>query len=250
MGGGRKMPTNQKRHTNIAVVKLQSHGKRFEIACYPNKVISWRDGVEKDLREVLQSERVFTNVGKGEFSNSKDLEKAFGTKNEKEICKIILEKGALQVGEKERGVAQDSMFAEIAEKVSEMSINTETDRKYPPTIIQKAMRDEIHYSIQSKKNAKVQAIDVIKQLQKKKFPIDRCKSKVKIFVPKEFESTKKKIIELAKEIVLEQDEEIIMTILPSQLRQIQELFEKETEGKATCELITLNQQKNQDEILK
>ena len=50
--------------------------------------------------------------------------------------------------------------------------------------------------------------------------------------------------------MLEQDDEIIMTILPSQLRQIQELFEKETEGKATCELITLNQQKNQDEILK
>jgi len=44
MGGGRKMPTNQKRHTNIAVVKLQSHGKRFEIACYPNKVISWEIG--------------------------------------------------------------------------------------------------------------------------------------------------------------------------------------------------------------
>ena len=54
----------------------------------------------------------------------------------------------------------------------------------------------------------------------------------------------------SREIVLEQNDEIIMTILPSQLRQIQELFEKETEGKATCELITLNQQKNQDEILK
>ena len=39
--------------------------------------------------------------------------------------KQLLQKGSLQVGEKERGVAQDSMFAEIAEKVSEMSINTE-----------------------------------------------------------------------------------------------------------------------------
>ena len=106
------------------------------------------------------------------------------------------------------------MFAEIAEKVSEMSINTEwvkilkfspivkiffrTDRKYPPTIIQKAMGDVIHYSIQSKKNAKVQAIDVIKQLQKKNFPIERCKSKVKVCIPKEFEDTRKKIVEMAK----------------------------------------------------
>ena len=50
-----------------------------------------RDGIEKDLTEVLQSDRVFTNVGKGEFANSKDLEKAFGKKKEAEVCKIILE---------------------------------------------------------------------------------------------------------------------------------------------------------------
>lgn len=131
---------------------------------------------------MLQSQRVFTNVSKGEFANTKDLEKAFQTKKELDICKTILEKGQLQVGEKERGVAQDSLFAEIAEKVSEMSINTDTEGKYPPTIIQKAMREEIHYSLQTKKNAKVQALDVIKQLQKKKFPIERAKSKVKVNV--------------------------------------------------------------------
>lgn len=70
-----KAPTNQKRHTNVAVVKLKTHGKRFELACYKNKVQSWRDGTEKDIGEVLQSDRIFTNVGKGEFANSKDLEK-------------------------------------------------------------------------------------------------------------------------------------------------------------------------------
>ena len=34
-------------------VRYKSHGKRFELACYKNKVINWRDGVEKDLDEVL-----------------------------------------------------------------------------------------------------------------------------------------------------------------------------------------------------
>jgi len=244
------MPTNQKRHTNIATVKLQSHVKRFEIACYPNKVTSWRDGVEKDLREVLQSERVFTNVGKGEFSNSKDLEKAFGTRNELEVCKIILEKGALQVSEKERSVAQDSMFADIAQRVSEMSVNPETERKYAPTIIQKAMKDEIHYSIVAKKNAKVQAIDVIKQLQKKQFPIERCKSTVKLVIQPQYKETKHKITEMASKILSEKEDELIMSILPSQLRQIQEILIKETDNNATVELITLNQQNNIDQVLK
>lgn len=37
--------TGQKRLTNIAVVRYRKHGKRFEIACYKNKVVNWRNGV-------------------------------------------------------------------------------------------------------------------------------------------------------------------------------------------------------------
>ena len=35
----------QKRLTNVAVVRLKKKGKRFEIACYKNKVVNWRNGV-------------------------------------------------------------------------------------------------------------------------------------------------------------------------------------------------------------
>lgn len=45
----------QKRLTNIAVVRLKKNGKRFEVACYKNKVQNWRQGVEADLDEVLQA---------------------------------------------------------------------------------------------------------------------------------------------------------------------------------------------------
>lgn len=31
--------------TNVAVVRLNKKGKRFELACYKNKVADWRDGV-------------------------------------------------------------------------------------------------------------------------------------------------------------------------------------------------------------
>ena len=110
----------------------------------------------------------------------------------------ILAKGDLQVSDKEREVANESLFSEIAEKVTEMSINPQTERKYPPTIIQKAMKETIHYSLQTKKNAKVQAIDVIKQLKAKDFPIDRCKSQVKATIPTEFSDVVDKIRKLAR----------------------------------------------------
>ena len=38
-------PIGQKRLTAIAIVRLKKHGVRFEIACYKNKVLSWRSGV-------------------------------------------------------------------------------------------------------------------------------------------------------------------------------------------------------------
>lgn len=53
---------------------------------------------ETDLDEVLQTTAVFSNVSKGIIAKEKQLEKAFGTTDEKKICLEILAKGDLQVG--------------------------------------------------------------------------------------------------------------------------------------------------------
>ncbi|KAF6357514.1 SBDS ribosome maturation factor [Rhinolophus ferrumequinum] len=84
-------PTNQIRLTNVAVVRMKRAGKRFEIACYKNKVVGWRSGVEKDLDEVLQTHSVFVNVSKGQVAKKEDLISAFGTDDQTEICKQALE---------------------------------------------------------------------------------------------------------------------------------------------------------------
>ena len=56
------LPQGQKLLTNVSVVRMKKGKDRFEIATYPNTVISWRTGAEKDVREVLQIDRVFRNV--------------------------------------------------------------------------------------------------------------------------------------------------------------------------------------------
>jgi ribosome maturation protein SDO1 len=91
------MCTGQKRLTNVAVVRLKRLGKRFEIACYKNKVYDWRQGTETDPDEVLQTLDVFTNVRKGQFAKNDDLVAAFGTSDKATICMEILAKGDLQV---------------------------------------------------------------------------------------------------------------------------------------------------------
>jgi len=82
-------PVNQVRLTNVAVVRYKKKGKRFEIACYKNKVMNWRNQVEKDIDEVLQSHRVFVNVSKGVLAKKGDLEKVFATTDEEKVCLMV-----------------------------------------------------------------------------------------------------------------------------------------------------------------
>ena len=96
------LPTGIKKLTNIAVVRLKKAGVRFEIACYKNTVVAWRDKFERDIDNVLQTTQVYNNVSKGIFAKEEDLLKAFGTTDEAKICALILEAGELQVSEKER----------------------------------------------------------------------------------------------------------------------------------------------------
>lgn len=44
---------------------------------------------ETDIDEVLQTQKVFTNVSKGEFAKHADLKKIFDTDDEVEICKLV-----------------------------------------------------------------------------------------------------------------------------------------------------------------
>lgn len=158
-----KQPVTQKRLTNVAIVRLKSHGKRFEIACYKNKVMNWREGIEKDLAEVLQTETVFTNVSRAIVANDKDLQKAFGTSNNEEVCRKILKSGDLQVSEKEREVQLESSFRDIVQLVVERCVHPQTGRQLTASSVENALKS-IGFSVQPEHPAKKQALKAIEAL--------------------------------------------------------------------------------------
>ncbi|KAK9270541.1 hypothetical protein L1049_026122 [Liquidambar formosana] len=185
-------PIGQKRLTNVAVVRLKKHGIRFEIACYKNKVLSWRSGVEKDLDEVLQSQTVYSNVSKGVLAKSKDLVMAFGTDDQSKICLEILEKGELQVAGKERESQLTSQFRDIATIVMQKTINPETQHPYTISMIERLMH-EIHFAVDPNNSSKKQALEVIRELQKH-FPIKRSPMRLRLIVPEQnFSSLSEKL---------------------------------------------------------
>ncbi|CAH1119138.1 unnamed protein product [Phaedon cochleariae] len=235
-------PTNQIRLTNVAVVRIKKAGKRFEIACYRNKVVSWRNQVEKDIDEVLQTHSVFTNVSKGQVAKKEDLIKAFGKDDHTEICKEILAKGELQVSDKERHSQTEQLFKDIATTVADKCLNPEIKRPYPVTIIEKAMKD-VHYSVKPNQSAKQQALQVIKLL-KESIPIERAKMRLKVnFKGKASKKIKEKLtkiesVEIEKED--REDDEITLVFLvdPGYFKEIDSMVQSESKGNAFLEVMS------------
>ncbi|CAG9765515.1 unnamed protein product [Ceutorhynchus assimilis] len=246
-------PTNQIRLTNVAVVRMKKAGKRFEIACYRNKVVSWRNQVEKDIDEVLQTHTVFTNVSKGQAAKKEDLIKAFGIEDQTEICKQILAKGELQVSDKERQSQIEQQFKEIATTVANTCLNPELKRPYPVTIIEKAIRDA-HYSVKPNQNTKVQAMAVIKLLKESdSIPIERAKMRLKVnFKGKEAKKLRDKLkkiegIEVENEEQVEDQITLVFLVDPGQFKEIDNMVKSETKGGALLEVMSYKEMVMGDE---
>ena len=53
-----KQPSTNVKQTNVAYIRYRINNKMFEIVCYRNKAVNWRNGLEEDLSEVqLHSSR-------------------------------------------------------------------------------------------------------------------------------------------------------------------------------------------------
>ena len=112
-----------------------------------------------------------------------------------------MEKGELQVSDKERQSNLESLFKEIATNVSDMCVNPETKRPYTVTLIEQSMKDA-HFSINTNKSAKQQALDVIRLLQSSgTLPIERARMKVRLEIPnKDAKRLKEKLHKLINKI--------------------------------------------------
>ncbi|KAG5925575.1 hypothetical protein E4U42_004154 [Claviceps africana] len=135
-----QQPSNQIKLTNVSLVRLKKGKKRFEIACYKNKVMEWRSGIETDLDNVLQIPNVFLNVSKGQTAPREDLEKAFGKGTPTDTIVLeILKKGELQVGEKERAAQLERVHNEVVGIVASKLVDPRTKRVYTSGMIDKAL---------------------------------------------------------------------------------------------------------------
>jgi ribosome maturation protein SDO1 len=153
-------PSNQIKFTNVSIVRLKKGKKRFELACYKNKLLEYRSGAEKDLDNVLQVPTIFLSVSKAQTAPSAELTKAFGVDTPAdEIRQEILRKGEVQVGERERKEIAERVEKEVLDIVSGRLVDPTTKRVYTPGMISKALDQLSAASGQLQQQQQQQAAD-------------------------------------------------------------------------------------------
>lgn len=166
----------------------------------------------------------------------------------------ILQRGELQVSERERDTQSANLLKDMATIIAEKCVNPETKRPYPPSMIEKAIKD-LHYSAKPNQSAKQQALEVIRQLQEKQvIPIARAQMRLKIMMPSK---DAKRIADAIKSHVARTEDEDWSTdtyectvmVDPGKFRQLDELIGKETKGRAVVDVLSLRQVKDGEESL-
>lgn len=157
-------PITQKWLTNVSIVQYEANDQRFEVACYSNKIASYRNGAEIDINEVMQARAVFSDAVKGELQSFETLQSAFGTRNLDTICHYIIMNGRVQLSELERSVEQERKLTETAAIVALRLINPATGAAYPRSLIEAAIKNHLHYSVTTQP-ASAQAAHVIRRLE-------------------------------------------------------------------------------------
>lgn len=202
----------------------------------------------------MQVENVFLNVSKGQVASKDELNKAFGTTDVSEVLQEvcvsmlilmqILKKGELQVGEKERTHELTNLWREIATQVSQKCVEPSSQKPYPVSMIEKAMKDA-HFSVKPGKSAKSQTLEVIRLLQAKNtIAIERAQMRISVAMPsKEGKRLKDKVVPLFMKVEEEDWSdmwEIVGTIDPGALRVINAIFDEEVKGEGGVETLAFS----------
>ncbi|KAL0228191.1 hypothetical protein RCL1_004334 [Eukaryota sp. TZLM3-RCL] len=230
-------PSGQIRMTNVAVVRLKKKGKRFEIACYKNKVIGWRNGAETDIDEVVQSLNVFLNVSKGVLASDRDLEQAFSSTDRPAICRI----GDLQVSDRERSLQQSTMSSQIASLVAQRSVSSDTKMPVSISVVESLMKDA-HFSVNPSQSAKKQALELFQLFKQLNYPIERARMRVRVSVPEQIVKPFKTALPADCDVenqLFGPTSLLTVTIPPGELKNLQTIVSDLTRGRGSVEVIDL-----------
>lgn len=146
------------------VARMTHDGEHFEILVKPQLAFSYRLGKTTSISELLVTDTIFTDAGKGLRVSEDKLQEVFGTTNSIKIASIILKKGTLQLTTEQRKQLVEDKRRQIISFISRQCVDPKTNLPHPPMRIEHAMK-QIHFSIDPFRDVEEQAREIIKFLR-------------------------------------------------------------------------------------
>ena len=168
------------------IARITHDGEHFEILTKPEPALSYRIGKTIPVSQVLATETIFTDAGKGTKASEETLQQAFGTTDSLKIAEVILKKGTLQLTTEQRKQLVEEKRRQIVSFISRECIDPKTNLPHPPLRIEQAMK-QIRFSIEPSKGVEEQAKDIIKLLRPI-IPLKMEKISVAVHIPPEHAS--------------------------------------------------------------
>ncbi len=148
----------------FTLVKYSYHGNRYEFVVNPENAWLFKQGEDIPLDDIVEGYIIFENFSKGLKADASGLENIFGTSNEKDIIKTMLEKGDLQLTQEQRKRFLKEKRDEIIAYLVKHAVNPRTKAPHPASRIEKAM-DDSGVRVDRKEPSADQARRILKEIQ-------------------------------------------------------------------------------------
>ncbi|PIU20972.1 MAG: ribosome assembly factor SBDS [Candidatus Diapherotrites archaeon CG08_land_8_20_14_0_20_34_12] len=156
-------------------------GHKFEILVDPNLAAEVKTGKDIPINDLMAIDRVFKDAHKGDEQSPEIIKSAFKTEDLKEIAKIIITKGEVQLTTDQRRALKERKTQEIIAYFARHSINPQTKTPNPPQRIENAMA-EARITVDIFEPVQEQIPKILKEI-KKIIPISIENLEVAIKIP-------------------------------------------------------------------
>lgn len=165
------------------IARIKKDGEKFEVLVDPYESRKVKEGEDIDLEEVVASNDVYSDSEKGKKVPDKELNKAFGTTDFKEIAKEIMQKGDIQLTTDQRREMREKKRKQVINWIVKNAINPQTNNPHPKTRIENVIEKAGHH-FDEFKDSEEQAKEVLEEIRTE-IPISIEKLKVAVKIPPE-----------------------------------------------------------------
>ncbi len=180
---GRQTMDHERAAFNIA--RLKKGGKTFELAVDADKAITFREGKNVTVAEVVRSQgHIYTDVKDGVLANEHDLANIFGTQDFDVIARKILTEGQIQLTEEYRKKVRETKRKKVIDLIARNAMDPKTKLPHPPVRIESAM-EEARVKIDEFRSAEDQIDGIVKALRTI-IPISMDLKKLSVIIPAQY----------------------------------------------------------------